>query len=98
MTAAASPTFVSMVIPTFRRPEALRATLESVMAIDYPADAYEVIVVDDGSGDRTPEVVRSFERPAPRVRCVEQPNSGVARARNQGAALATGELLIFLDD
>ena len=41
-----APTF-SIVVPTFRRPEALRATLTRLLALDYPRDRYEVIVVDD---------------------------------------------------
>lgn len=89
---------VSFVVPTYRRPEALRSTLEALVALDFPPDEYEVVVVDDGSADSTGDVVRSFTDRSPRVRYVEQPNSGVATARNNGAAAAEGELLIFLDD
>lgn len=89
---------VSIVIPTFRRPDALRETLEALACLDYPADRYEVIVVDDGSGDETPNVVREL---APRFASLKyhgQENGGAGRARNQGARLARGEVLIFLDD
>lgn len=89
---------MSFVVPTFRRPDALRGTLEALMSLDYPSDEYEVVVVDDGSGDATGEVVRSFVGRAARLTYLAQPNSGVATARNRGAATAEGELLIFLDD
>lgn len=89
---------VSFVVPTFRRPEALRLTLAALLSQDYPADAYEVVVVDDGSGDQTAEVVLDLAGRDARIRYAPQPNSGVATARNNGAKAATGELLIFLDD
>jgi GT2 family glycosyltransferase len=88
----------SIVVPTYRRPEALRETLEALVGLNYPRDQYEVIVVDDGSGDETPGVVEKVAAAAPGVRYVHQENAGVAKARNTGAANASGELLIFLDD
>lgn len=89
---------VSFVVPTYRRPDALRSTLEALVSLDYPSNDYEVLVVDDGSGDDTCEVVRAFDGRGPRLRYLEQKNSGVATARNNGATAAHGELLIFLDD
>ena len=85
---------VSVVVPTYRRPDALDATLSALDALDYPADQLEVIVVDDGSGDRTPEIVGGH----PNVTYVEQANGGAATARNHGARVAKGELLLFVDD
>ena len=89
---------ISFVVPTYRRPEALRETLKALISLDYPQGAYEIVVVDDGSNDATPEVVREFSDDGPVVRYLYQRNAGVAKARNTGAAAATGELLIFLDD
>lgn len=89
---------VSIVIPTFRRPDALRETLEGLERLDYPANRYEVIVVDDGSGDETPEIVRDLQPRYASLVYHGQENGGAARARNQGARLARGEVLIFLDD
>lgn len=89
---------MSFVVPTFRRPGVLRATLDALVHLDYPQDLYEVIVVDDGSADSTPDVIEQFSAVKSPIICVMQENSGVARARNVGAARASGELLIFLDD
>lgn len=89
---------VSFVVPTYRRPDALRSTLGTLLQLDFPPDDYEIVVVDDGSGDHTPQVVAELARTAPRLRYVSQENAGVATARNRGAAEARGGLLIFLDD
>jgi GT2 family glycosyltransferase len=89
---------VSFVVPTYRRADALRSTLTALQQLDYPPDRYEVVVVDDGSGDATVDVVGDLAARDDRIRYHAQPNSGVATARNNGAKIATGELLIFLDD
>jgi GT2 family glycosyltransferase len=89
---------ISFVVPTFRRPEALRETLQALSALESQPDAYEIIVVDDGSGDTTPEVVHAFAGAPGAITYLAQQNGGVAKARNTGAAAARGELLIFLDD
>lgn len=89
---------VSFVVPTYRRPDALEATLEALVRLDYPPSLYEVVVVDDGSADSTAEVTARFRHAGPAILYVQQANSGVATARNNGAERAHGELLIFLDD
>jgi glycosyltransferase involved in cell wall biosynthesis len=85
----------SVVVPTFQRrglvTEAVRALATQ---IEPPL---EVIVVVDGSTDGSAQALAEISAPFP-LRVVEQPNSGAARARNRGAALARGDLLLFLDD
>lgn len=85
---------VSVIVPTYQRGAVLGPTLAALCAVDYPSELYEVILVDDGSADATPAVTRGF----PRVRYVRQPNRGVAAARNRGAQLARGDVLLFVDD
>jgi len=89
---------VSFVIPTFRRPDALRATLVAVLAVEYPPELCEIVVVDNAGDPATEEVVRRCAGSPKVVRYVVESRGGVARARNQGARLAGGELLIFCDD
>ncbi len=89
---------ISFVVPTYRRPAALGETLDALIKLQHPPSDYEVVVVDDGSGDDTPAVAQQFAHAAASVRYVHQQNAGVAKARNTGAAHAAGELLIFLDD
>jgi glycosyltransferase involved in cell wall biosynthesis len=89
-----SPAF-SVVIPAYNATETVGATIESVLG--QTRDDFELIVVDDGSSDETPEIVRSFQTD-PRVRLIEQANQGTAGARNTGAAEAGGDWVSFLDN
>ena len=83
---------VSIVIASYNSAEFLRATIGSCL---HQADAArEIILIDDGSTDATPEVCAEF---ADRIQYVRIPNGGVSAARNKGAALASGDWLLFLD-
>ncbi|GIW19721.1 MAG: hypothetical protein KatS3mg065_0017 [Chloroflexota bacterium] len=75
------------------------AALESVAAQTVPLDRLQVVVVVNGSSDRTAEVVRAARERFPRleIRVIDDPLPGVARAKNIGARLANGDLLVFLD-
>ena len=83
---------VSVIVPSFNGERYLEAALRS--ALDQTLPPTEVIVVDDGSTDRSAEIAESFGDP---VRCLRQANSGIAEARNRGLSSATGELIAFLD-
>lgn len=86
----------SVVIPTYNREAYVAATLESLLAQE--CEDWELIVVDDGSTDRTLEVVRQFCDALPgRTQILEQDHRGCAAARNRGAEVASGEYLAFLD-
>lgn len=88
---------ISVVVPTFNRREIVKRTVESLFAQKFHAGKYEVIVVVDGSEDGTADALRGMKAPC-RFRIVEQPNGGLAAARNSGARVAEGDLLLFLDD
>ncbi len=88
---------VSIIVPTFRRPTYLDEALGRLAAMRTPVPV-ELIVVDDGSEDETPEVVASYEGCFPAVRCLSQENGGAGKARNNGARHANGSLLLFSDD
>lgn len=83
---------VSVVIPSYNSAATLAETLQSVVAQTWPR--LEIIVVDDGSSDGTPEVLA---RHAGRVRAIRQANGGLAAARNTGCAAAQGEFIALLD-
>jgi GT2 family glycosyltransferase len=89
---------VTFVIPTYRRPDALRQTLERVTVVEHPPDALEVIVVDNAGERATQQVVAAFGAGSVPVRYERAPEGGAAAARNHGARVARGELLILLDD
>jgi glycosyltransferase involved in cell wall biosynthesis len=82
---------VSVVVCSYNGAPTLRACLESLGQLNYPD--YEVILVDDGSKDNTPEIARDF----PGVRTIRQENKGLSVARNVGIEAATGEIVAFTD-
>ena len=86
------PPKVSVVVATFNGARTLDACLNALAGLNYPD--YEVIVVDDGSTDSTPEIAARF----PIVRYIRQRNRGLSVARNTGIAAATGEIVAFTDD
>ena len=83
---------ISVVVATFNGARTLGNCLESLTRLNYPD--YEVILVDDGSTDQTPEVAKSFSS----VRYLRQTNQGLSAARNAGIRAAAGEIIAFTDD
>jgi glycosyltransferase involved in cell wall biosynthesis len=86
---------LSVVVCTRNRAAALETTLNSIFSQDVPASEYEVVVVDDGSTDPTPDVVAKFGGDVVYVR---QEHAGLAAARNEGAARSQGDLICYVDD
>ncbi len=82
---------VSVIIPTYNRLELLKETVESVRKQEFRE--FEVIVVDDGSTDGTAEWLGGLND----IRAVSRANAGIATSRNNGAAIARGKWLAFLD-
>jgi GT2 family glycosyltransferase len=88
---------VSIIVPTFERRASLGRLLQALREQRYPADRFEVIVVDDGSSDGTLRWLRSATTTFD-LRVLTQVHAGPAAARNRGVAEASGELILFLDD
>ncbi|MEO8484799.1 MAG: glycosyltransferase [Betaproteobacteria bacterium] len=88
-----TPPVVSVVVPVFRSERFVAATIRSVLA--QTLRTFELIVVDDGSPDRSIEICRTFADP--RIRYVHQPNRGLAAARNAGIRHARGRYIALLD-
>lgn len=82
----------SVVIPTYNRAEFIKETILSVLAQSF--NQFEVIVIDDGSIDETPAVLREF---GDQIRTITTVNRGAENARNIGIKAAQGEYIVFLD-
>jgi len=85
---------VSVLIDTFNHERFIEEAVCSVLAQDFPEADREILVVDDGSTDRTPELLRRFE---PKVRILRKENGGQASAFNWGIPQCRGEIVTFLD-
>ncbi|HEX4599759.1 MAG TPA: glycosyltransferase [Gemmatimonadales bacterium] len=86
---------VTAVIPAYNEERVVARTVQSLLAQDYPG--LEIVVVDDGSPDRTAAVVTAAFSRHPAVRVVSQPNRGKAHALNAGVALARGAVIVAVD-
>ncbi len=84
---------VTVVLPTYNRAHLVGQAIQSVL--DQQFTGWELIIVDDGSTDNTPEVLARFTDP--RIRVIRQTNEGIARANNVGFREARGEYAIKLD-
>ena len=82
---------ISVVVCTYNGSRTIRECLQSLAKVDYPD--FEVIVVDDGSTDATPQIVREHD-----VRLIRTENRGLSSARNTGLEAATGEIVAYIDD
>lgn len=85
--------FFSIIIPTYNRAHILPKAIDSVLTQSF--HDFEIIVVDDGSTDETKQMIERFD--SKKIKYNHQFNAGVCMARNNGAKLAFGEYLIFLD-
>lgn len=84
--------YVTIVVPAYNCEKTIAGCLRASLAQIYSRDI-EIIVVDDGSTDKTGEIIRAF----PQVKYIRQENAGPASARNAGAAQARGEFVCFTD-
>ncbi len=86
--------FITVLVDTYNQECFIEEAIESVLDQDFPNDKMEILVVDDGSTDRTAEIVRKFE---PRLHLIRKANGGQASAFNVGIAQAQGQIVAFLD-
>ena len=91
---------ISIIICTRNRAALLGECIEGFSSQEYPNSQYEIVVIDDGSSDETPEVVRSLQSsaPLPVIRYVPQSHQGLNAARNAGIRNARGAVVLFFDD
>ena len=87
---------VSIIVPVYNGADTIAACLESVLGQDYPADAYDVIVVENGSTDDTTAIVQHFCTRHP-VRLFHSHERGPAVARNLGLAMSEADIVAFTD-
>lgn len=87
--------FFSVIIPVYKAEEYIHECIDSVL--DQTFEDFELILVDDGSPDRCPQICDDYALQDTRVRVVHQLNAGAGAARNAGVLASTGEAILFLD-
>lgn len=87
---------VSVIIPVYNDEKYLKQCVESVLTQTYTN--LEIILVDDGSTDHTPEICEEYREKYDQIRVLHKKNGGVGSSRNAGLALATGEYILFIDN
>ena len=86
---------VSVIIPVYNTEKYILECLESVYAQSY--DNFEVIIIDDGSTDKSTEIINNFILDKPNFKLIKKQNGGISSARNAGIAESKGEWLTFVD-
>ena len=84
---------ISVVVPVFNGERYIESALSGIRS--QTLQPYEIIVVNDGSTDRTSEILQNLK--IANLIVVEQPNAGVAIARNNGVSKSSGDILVFMD-
>ncbi|MDB4982838.1 MAG: glycosyl transferase family 2 [Myxococcales bacterium] len=95
--APASGPRASIVIPTYRRTDDLRALLDTLVPEASAASNFEVIVSDDGSGAEVADMAAAYASRFPRFKYITGENAGPGVARNRGVAAASSDVLLFVD-
>ena len=86
---------VSVIIPVYNAAEFLGQGLDSLL--NQTLHDIEIICVNDGSSDKSLEILKEYEKKDSRIKVIDQENQGAGAARNNGMAIAQGEYLSFLD-
>ncbi len=89
----ASPVDFSIVVPVFNEEQHIERCIRALLALDYPIDRFEIIMVDNNSTDRSAEIIRRY----PRIRLFEEKKQGDFAARNRGIAESRGAIIAFTD-
>lgn len=86
---------LSFIVPVYNVAPYLRKCMDSLLAQDY--DDYEIILVDDGSTDNSPQICDEYAEKGSPIRVIHQANAGLSAARNAGIKAAEGKYLCFVD-
>lgn len=90
-----SSPYFSIVVPVYKVEQYLKNCVDSILKQDY--DNFEMILVDDGSPDKCPEICDCYAKDDLRVTVIHKPNGGSSSARNAGIKAARGKYIIFVD-
>lgn len=87
----------SFIIPVYNAEDTIARCIDSILNLNLEVDTYEVIMVNDGSTDRSADIGDKYSKTMPNIRLINQCNGGVSSARNKGLLCAEGDWIIFVD-
>lgn len=88
---------LSFIVPVYNVEQYLRKCIDSLLAQDIPSSEYEIILVDDGSPDKCPQICDEYAAAHKNVQVIHQKNGGLSAARNTGIEVAKGGYICFVD-
>jgi len=88
---------ITILIPAYNEQDTIKETISHVMQLDYPKEKLEVIVINDGSTDKTKEIVKKLLKKYSNLKLLDKKNSGKADSLNKGVKMSKGELLAVVD-
>ena len=86
---------ISVIVPVYNAEKYINRCIDSILCQTY--EDFELILVNDGSKDSSLAILREYEATDRRIKVIDQPNKGVAGARNTGLKAATGDFLLYVD-
>ena len=86
---------ISVIVPVYRVEKYLRHCVDSILAQTY--SDFELLLIDDGSPDKCPQICDEYAGRDPRIRVIHKPNGGLISARNVGIRAARGDYVCILD-
>ena len=89
------PPLISIIVPVYNVENMIKRCVESIKAQTF--SDFELILIDDGSKDKSGEICDAYEKTDNRIIAVHQQNQGSSAARNKGLSMARGTYLVFID-
>ena len=86
---------ISVIIPVYNAEKYIRETLDSIIKQSYKN--LEIILIDNGSKDRSPDIIQKYEAKYPEIHMIEGSGKGPGASRNRGLKLAKGDYIVFAD-
>lgn len=86
---------ISVIIPMYNAEKYIKKTLNSIIEQSY--QNWEIIIIENGSEDKSPDIIREYEKKYPEIRMIKGPGKGPGPARNKGLKLAKGDYIVFVD-
>jgi len=84
---------VSVIVPAYNAEKTIELCINSLLNQNYPKNKYEIIIIDDGSKDKTKNIIKNFKK----IRLIERSHKGPSVARNSGAKRSKNEYILFID-